>query len=139
MTMRKYDDIIHLPHHVSETHPRMSMHDRAAQFSPFAALTGYEAVVEEVGRLTEERFEVDEQEAVELNRRLNLLASKLPEHPSVTITYFVPDERKSGGKYRSVTGAVKKISDADRLIVMADGDAIPIDSIAALEMLTTDC
>lgn len=114
------------------------MHDRAAQFSPFAALTGYEAVVDEVGRLTEQRLEVDEQEAVELNRRLNLLASKLPEHPAVTITYFVPDERKSGGKYRTVTGAVKKISDADRLIVMEDGDAIPIVSIAALEMPMTD-
>ena len=133
-----YADIIDLPHHVSRNHPQMSMHDRAAQFAPFAALTGYGVVVDEVGRLTESRFEPDEQEIAELNRRLNMLASKLPEHPTVTITYFVPDKRKSGGKYRTVTGTVKKISDADRLIVMGDGGTIPIESIAALEMPTTD-
>jgi len=128
-----YDDIIHLPHHVSQNHPQMPLRDRAAPFSAFAALTGYEAVVDEVGRLTESRLELDEQEIAELNHRLNLLVSKLPEHSTVTITYFVPDERKSGGKYRTVTGAVKKISDADRLIVMEGGDTIPIESIAALD------
>ena len=78
-------------------------------------------------------MELDEQEIAELNHRLNLLVSKLPEHSTVTITYFVPDERKSGGKYRTVTGAVKKIFDADRLIVMEGGDTIPIESIAALD------
>ena len=138
MTMNNYDDILHLPHHVSKKHPRMSMRDRAAQFAPFSALTGFEDVIAETGRPTERAFELDEQEAAELDRRLNLLIAKLPEHPTVTITYFVPDEHKSGGKYRTVTGKVEKISAADRTIVMADGTAIPLENIAFLEIITQE-
>ena len=91
-----YADIIHLPHHVSQNHPQMPMLDRAAQFAPFAALTGYEAAVGETARLTAERRELDAQEAEELNRRLAALIANLPDRPEATIEYFVPDDRKSG-------------------------------------------
>ena len=133
--MRNHDDIIHLPRHVSEKHPRMSMHDRAAQFAPFSALTGFEEVIAEAGRPTERPFELDEQEAAELDRRLHLLMEKQMEHPAVAITCFVPDERKSGGAYRTVTGKVEKISAADRTIVLTDGATIPLDRIASLDII----
>ena len=105
-----YDDIIHLPHHVSQNHPQMPMLDRAAQFAPFAALTGYEAAVGETARLTAERRELDPQEAEELNRRLSELVARLPDHPEVTVEYFVPDNRKAGGAYVTMTGRVRHIS-----------------------------
>ena len=107
--MGNYDDIIDLPHHVSETHPPMSRADRAAQFSPFAALTGYDAAVRESARVTEQRIELDEGVKAELNARLNCILEHLSEHPQVSITYFMPDEKKSGGAYRTVTGAVRKL------------------------------
>ncbi len=129
-----YDDIIRLPHHVSRTHPQMPMRDRAVQFAPFAALTGYGAVVEETARQTVPKRELDEQEAEELDRRLALLVANLPEHPEVTVEYFVPDARKEGGAYVSVTGAVKSISPAERCIVMADGRVIPLDDVNSLEI-----
>ena len=91
-----YADIIDLPHHVSRNHPQMSMHDRAAQFAPFAALTGYETEVGETARLTAVKRELDEQEAEELNRQLAAIISHLSEHPEVTVEYFVPDDRKAG-------------------------------------------
>ena len=126
------DDIIHLPHHVSQNHPQMPMLDRAAQFAPFAALTGYEAAVGETARLTSERRELDAQEAEELNRRLTDLAARLKDRPEVTIEYFVPDERKSGGAYVTVTGRVRHISVPERTLVMEDGTVIALDDIAAL-------
>ncbi len=126
-----YDDIIHLPHHVSRNHSQMPLRDRAAQFAPFAALTGYEAAVGETARLTTERRELDAQEAEELNRRLTELAARLPDHPEVTVEYFVPDERKSGGAYVTVTGRVRHISIAKRTLVMEDGVVIPLDDIFA--------
>jgi len=129
-----YDDIIHLPHHVSRNHPQMPLRDRAAQFAPFAALTGYEAAVGETARLTAERRELDPQEAAELNRRLAALIARLPERPEVTIEYFVPDERKAGGAYVTVTGVVRNISAADRTATMESGDVIPIDEIMSLEI-----
>ena len=98
----------------------MSMHDRAAQFAPFAALTGYEAAVGETARLTSERRELDPQEAEELNRRLTDLAARLKDRPKVTVEYFVPDERKSGGAYVTMTGVVRHISIAERVLVMED-------------------
>lgn len=124
-----YDDIIRLPHHVSQNHPQMSMHDRTAQFAPFAALTGYEAAVGETARLTTERRELDAQEAEELNRRLTDLAARLKDRPKVTIEYSVPDERKSGGAYVTVTGRVRNISVAERLLVMEDGTEIPMEDV----------
>ena len=127
-----YDDIIRLPHHFSQNHPHMSMHDRAAQFAPFAALTGYEAAVGETARLTSERRELDPQDAEELNRRLTELAARLPDHPEVTVEYFVPDDRKAGGAYVTVTGRVRHISVSERLLVMEDGVVIALEDIATI-------
>ena len=127
-----YADIIHLPHHVSQNHPQMPMHDRAAQFAPFAALTGYEAAVGETARLTSERRELDPQEAEELNRRLTELAARLPDHPEVTVEYFVPDDRKAGGAYVTVTGRVRYISVAEKTLVMEDGAEIPMEDIISM-------
>jgi hypothetical protein len=124
-----YDDIIRLPHHVSQNHPQMPMLDRAAQFAPFAALTGYEAAVGETARLTAERRELDAQEAEELNRRLTDLAARLKDRPEATIEYFVPDERKSGGAYVTVTGVVRHISITERVLVMEDGTVILLEDI----------
>ena len=123
------DDIIHLPHHVSQNHPQMPLRDRVTQFAPFAALTGYEAAVGETARLTAERRELDPQEAEELNRRLTDLAARLKDRPEVTIEYFVPDERKSGGAYVTVTGVVRHISIAERVLVMESGTEIPMKDV----------
>ncbi|MEG2421569.1 MAG: hypothetical protein RSB55_08455, partial [Oscillospiraceae bacterium] len=92
-----YDDMLHLPHHVSEKHPSMPMLDRAAQFSPFAALTGYDAAVKETARLTDRRVELDEGEKEAIDQRLTLVQERLPDPTEVTITYFVPDKKKAGG------------------------------------------
>ncbi len=127
--MTDYDDIIHLPHHASQNHPQMSMHDRAAQFAPFAALTGYEAAVGETARLTSERRELDPQEAEELNRRLTELAARLPDHPEVTVEYFVPDDRKAGGAYVTVTGRVRHISVPEKTLVLEDGAVISLEDV----------
>lgn len=127
-----YDDIIHLPHHVSQNHPQMPLRDRAAQFAPFAALTGNEAAVGETARLTTERRELDAQEAAELNRRLTDLAARLKDRPEVTIEYFVPNNRKAGGAHVTVAGRVRNISVAERLLVMEDGAAIPMEDVASV-------
>ena len=124
-----YEDIIELPHHVSPARNKMSMIDRAAQFSPFAALTGHDAAVKETARLTEEKIELDENEKTILNEKLQIIAEKKNEQPKVTIAYFQPDERKSGGKYIEVTGNVKKIDEFERCVRMVDGTKISIDEI----------
>lgn len=131
--MGNYDDIIDLPHHVSETHPPMSRADRAAQFSPFAALTGYDAAVRETARVTERRIELDEGVKAELNARLNCILEHLPEHPQVSITYFVPDEKKSGGAYRTVTGAVRKLDSFAKTLTLVDGTVVPMDEMVHVE------
>ena len=127
-----YDDIIRLPHHVSQNHPQMSMHDRAAQFAPFAALTGYEAAIGETARLTAERRELSPQEAEELDRRLAALIAHLPERPQSTVEYFVPDDRKVGGAYVTVTGKVRHISVPEKTMVMEDGTVIPLDDVCQI-------
>ena len=129
----KYDDIIDLPHHVSATRPRMSMIDRAAQFSPFAALTGYDAAIKETGRLTDERIELSEESRAALDIKQQLLMDNLADRPVVSVTYFVPDERKSGGAYVTVTGQVKKIDEFARLLILTDGVKIPLDEVLDLE------
>ena len=129
----QYDDIIDLPHHVSATRPRMSMIDRAAQFSPFAALTGYDAAIKETGRLTDERIELTEDSRAVLDRKQQLLLDNLADHPEASVTYFVPDERKSGGAYVTVTGIVKKVDDYQRLLILTDGTKIPLDEILDME------
>lgn len=125
----KYDDIIDLPHHVSATRPRMSMIDRAAQFSPFAALTGYDAAIKETGRLTDRRIELSEDERIVLDRKQQILLDHIGDRPEVSVTYFVPDERKDGGTYVTVTGKVKKIDEFERCFTLADGIKIPLDEV----------
>ena len=131
--MGNYDDIIDLPHHVSETHPPMSRADRAAQFSPFAALTGYDAAVRETARVTERRIELDEGVKAELNARLNCILEHLSEHPQVSITYFMPDEKKSGGAYRTVTGAVRKLDSFAKTLTLVDGTVVPMEEMIHVE------
>ena len=109
-----YDDIINLPHYEPKHHPRMSMWNRAAQFAPFAALTGYDAAIQESGRLTDDWVGLSESGNEEMNRKMELIVSILPEHPSLTIEYFVPDEHKDGGSYQSYTGNVKRIDEYEK-------------------------
>jgi hypothetical protein len=130
---RKYNEIMGLPHHVSKTRPQMPMSDRAAQFAPFAALTGYDAAIKETGRLTDERIELDVEALSALDMKYQLLMEALDEAPEVTITYFQPDERKAGGKYVSAVGAVKKIDDFERRITMRDGTRIPMDDVLSID------
>ena len=125
----RYDEIMGLPHHVSTTRPQMPMSDRAAQFAPFAALTGYEPAIKETGRLTNERIELDEEALAALDRKYQLLMDTLDDTPEVTIIYFQPDERKAGGQYVSATGTVKKVDTFGRRILLQDGTRIPLDSV----------
>ena len=118
-----------LPHHVSKTRPQMPMSDRAAQFAPFAALTGYDSAIKETGRLTDERIELDEEALTALDRKYQLLMDTLDDAPEVTIIYFQPDERKAGGQYVSATGTVKKVDTFGRRILLQDGTRIPLDSV----------
>ena len=119
----QYDDIIHLPHHVSKTRPQMSMLDRAAQFSPFAALTGYEDAIQETGRLTDTKVEIGEEVREELDRKQQYLQDIIADRPEITITYFVP----------SHTGSLKRIDYYERVFVLTDGTKIPLDEIADIE------
>ena len=128
--MSNYDDILHLPHPTSKTHRRMSRQDRAAQFSPFAALTGYEAVVKETARLTEKRPVLTEDEVAELDARLRLAMELDAE---VTVTWFQPDAKKSGGSYVTTTSRVKKADEVQRILTMEDGAQIPIQEVTAVE------
>ena len=125
----RYNEIINLPHHVSTTRPQMPMSDRAAQFAPFAALTGYDSAIKETGRLTDERIELDEEALAALDRKYQLLIEALDDAPEVTIIYFQPDERKAGGQYVSATGTVKKVDTFGRRILLQDGTRIPLDSV----------
>lgn len=129
-----YDDIIDLPHHVSATRPQMSMMDRAAQFSPFAALTGYDAAIKETARLTYQKIDLDDYEKEEINDKIQLITEHLGEDFEVVITYFQPDSRKAGGAYVDAVGIVKKIDEYDRVIILQDGKKIPIDDILDIDM-----
>ena len=124
-----YEDIVNLPPHISKRHPQPSMMDRAARFAPFAAITGYEEMVLEEARVTEERVDLDEGAFSLLNEKLNMIQEFLDEEPEVTITYFEPDKRKSGGAYVSVTGTVKRIDEYEHLVIMDDGKKIRIGEI----------
>ena len=128
-SVSKYEDIIHLPHHISQRRPRMPISDRAAQFSPFAALTGHDAAVKETARLTDEWIELTESRKESVNRQLQKVKEDIDKHPSIAVTYFVPDERKSGGEYVTMTGKVKKINEYERIILLEDETVIPIDMI----------
>lgn len=128
-----YDDIITLPHHVSKTRPPMSMMDRAAQFSPFAALTGYDAAIKETGRLTDEKIELDEDTKAALDMKQAYLIEVIDEQPEISVTYFIPDARKSGGAYVTTTGNLKRFDEYERLLILTNGKKIPMDDIADIE------
>ena len=128
MTSR-YDDIIHLQHPTSSKHPRMAALGRAAQFSPFAVLTGYEGSIRETARLTDAKAELDEDKIAALDMKLRFLADHLSKCPKVSITYFKPDSRKQGGAYQVITGMVKKIDAFEKTVLMAEGALIPIANI----------
>lgn len=129
----KYDAIIHLPHHVSTKHPQMPLADRAAQFAPFAALSGYGAIIREAGRLTERKIELDEYALFALNEKLGEIREQLKNQPTVKLTYFKPDDKKPGGAYLTITGSVRKIDEYKRQVVLTDGEKIPFEDIIAIE------
>lgn len=132
--MGKYDDIIDLPHHISATRPRMPMIDRAAQFMPFRALTGYEDAVHETARLTDEKPELTEDEKSLLDMKLQRLADRLDSHPQVTLTWFQPDKRKTGGAYITTTGKLKKIDDFAGVLILLSGERIFIEDILDIQL-----
>lgn len=131
--MGEYDDLIYLPHPVSRKHPPMSAMDRAAQFSPFSALTGYEAVLREAGRLTDSRAELSEYSRDILDQKQEILLDAAPAHPEITVTYFIPDRRKQGGAYGTLKGNLKRIDLARRVIILLDGTEVSLDDVADIQ------
>lgn len=130
----RYDDIIDLPHPVSQRHQQMPLADRAAQFSPFAALTGLDAALQETARLTDQRVTLDEYEQAELDKALQALREAAPQHPAVEITYFQPDTRKAGGQYVTSVGHVKRIAEYEQQLILTEGTSIPLTEIIAAAM-----
>lgn len=130
----KYDDIINMPHHVSKKHPRMSLENRSAQFAPFAALTGYEEEVEETARTTDKRIEITDEIKNTINMRLKIIQEKLYTKPKVTITYFIPDNKKEGGNYKKVTSNLLKIDKYKQLIILKDKIEVPVNSIIDMDI-----
>lgn len=128
-----YEDMLELSHPVSKTHPQMPRRDRAAQFAPFAALTGYEEAVREAARFTEEKMILDEDSKEQLDWKLRCLQEKVKEKPTITVTYFLEDEKKKGGKYVTVTGILKKIDGYTHQFVLESGEEIPVEDIVSLE------
>lgn len=129
----RYEDLLDHPHHVSEKHPAMSLRERAAQFSPFAALTGHSAAIQETARLTEEERQLDENRLQELNEQLALLESGLSKQPFIKVRYYLPDEKKEGGSYRFIQGILLRIDRHNRELILDDGIRIPLDHIADIE------
>lgn len=136
--MGKYDDIINLPHHVSAVHPRMSALDRAAQFSPFAALTGLDAAMEETARVTDAMPQLDEDRKEELDRRLRIIQEHITLRPEIAVTCFFPDVKKAGGACHLITGIVKKLDERTHQMIMENGTSIPIDAICEIECALFD-
>ena len=130
---KKYGDIIHLPHHVSSVHPHMPVSDRAAQFAPFAALTGYGDVIKETARLTDEEPDLSEDEKQELNYKIQLACALPGEKPEIVLTYFVQDEKKSGGAYHTARGKIRRIDPDAGQIILEDGGRIPLDCVVDIE------
>ena len=137
--MRSYDDIINLPHHVSTTHPHMDITERAAQFSPFAALTGHSDAIQEKARITEKQIDLDGDMLVQLDQKLAelLQRSDTGSQPDVTVTYFEADDRKKGGTYRTKTGRVKQIDTTSRKIIFTDKTEIMIENVFDIETRCT--
>ena len=131
--MKDYSDIINMPHHVSNNRPQMSIRDRAAQFAPFAALTGYDDAVRETARQTNQKIELLDEQVAILNEKILFLIEKIKDNLEITITYFIPDKKKEGGAYTTVKGIVKKIDEYNKLIILNDGREIMMDSIFDLQ------
>lgn len=127
--MGEYDDIINMPHHVSKTHPQMPMINRAAQFAPFSAVAGHDAAIREAGRTTDNWLDIGESANAELNRKMDLLLSRLSGHPLVTIEYFLPDPHKAGGAYHTISGNVRRVDVYERVVEFMDRRRIPFDFI----------
>lgn len=130
--MGNYEDIINLPHHVSKKHPQMSMHDRAAQFAPFAALSGHSEAIAETARLTGRKIELDEYEKRKLDEKLIVLQEHISETPEISVTYFCPDENKDGGRYETVRKTLKRINETEHLLHMEDGMVIRMDDVCEI-------
>ena len=131
----KYSDIINLPHHQSKNRPHMSNFDRAAQFSPFAALKGYDDEIDEAARLTEMQLEADDERIREINEKLLLLKESASQHPLVAITYFKPDDKKDGGAYLTAKGALKKLDEYNRQLLLSTNVKIQFDDIIKIDFI----
>lgn len=129
----KYKDIINLPHHTSKTRSRMTVYNRAAQFSPFAALTGYDEAVKETARLTKERVELDEYQIAIINDKLNMALEKKHLNSVLSITFFKPDDKKKGGEYLTVLGVIKRIDEVNHSVILRDKSVIPINFIYSID------
>lgn len=129
-----YDDILHLPHPTSKRHPRMPIVDRAAQFSPFAALTGHKAAIEETARVTDRRIELDEDAKEQLDQTLQLLLERIDEQPEITVTWFSPDKKKAGGQYHTATGKLKRIDTQESRLILTDGTQIPLEDLLRIRI-----
>ncbi len=135
MATDKYNDIIGMAHHTSPVRGRMSMHDRAAQFAPFAALTGYDGLVEETARLTDTEIEVGEDDIARLDRKLRILKDNESARPYIEVTHFVPDKKKSGGRYETSRAKLLRIDEHERQILLSDGKRIAFEHISAISSL----
>ena len=127
--MNKYKDIINLPHHVSKNHPRMSLNNRSAQFAPFSALTGYSEKIKETARITDKKIELDEGLKTVISNRLQIIKENIKSVPQVTITYFIKDQRKSGGSYKTIITNIKKIDEVNKIFILTNNEKIQIDDI----------
>lgn len=130
--MSRYDDIINLPHHISKNRAQMPLANRAAQFAPFAALSGYDDAISEAVRQTDARVMLSSDETAELSQRLNLALEKITERNRYTFIYFIPDDRKSGGRYKTVTGVIRSFNEYERTIKLENGDILRTDDIVSI-------
>ena len=128
-----YDDMLNLPHPTSRRHPQMSLSDRAAQFAPFAALSGHGTAIAETARLTERRIELDEDVKAALDFKQQMLMDRIDEHPDVSVTWIQPDGKKDGGRYVTTTGRLKRIDEVERVLVMEDKTTVPLDDIISID------
>ena len=131
---KDYSDIIDLPHHVSRIHKQMPISDRAAQFSPFAALTGHSEAIFETARIIDQKLELDDQQKIMINKQLNDIKTLITQHPMITITYFIQDTKKEGGLYSTITGKVKKINEIDQMLILDNNINIQFDDIYNISM-----
>ncbi len=129
----KYEDIINMEHPTSKKHSRMSLYARAAQFAPFAALTGHDAAVAEVARLTDKKIELNQEQIDMLNTKISYLNEHIKDEPEITVTYFIPDDKKAGGAYFTVNGQVRRFDEYEGTVILTDKKQIPLRDILTIE------